>query len=381
MFGLINCFKGKLQPLLLPTFSHSYQLYKNPHAVWLASADHNATIALLNTILTLSQQQKAIPELVLYTIPNRDLGQASQGGTIDGRTYLAHNRELATIIQLFIAKTDSHPVIYLEPDSIAHLLPAVYKSPPDRYPSWVKERLWLLKQSVELFKHAGCKVFLDAGHGEWIASEQQRASLVDLLIQAGLQHAIGLVSNISNFQPISVPLGQTTGEANYLKDLVNLIRKVVPALNLQLMVDSSRSLPQELYSQLTPRKFMLNPNGSLWEKTPASSTLRRIGHWQGDLDRLEEADLFPEFGVAKSCAQLVQNEGYTLLSNKLTAPLWLDPLLPSGKTPLGVLPPQRKIEGVETRWIKPPDEADGCLPYKAGDSIGLVDEQYSAVNF
>lgn len=376
---MVVLFKKNL-PLLLPTFSRSYQQTKKPHAIWLASAEQDANVALLNTILTLSQQQKAIPELVLYTIPNRDLGQASQGGTLDGKTYLVHNRELATIIQLFIVKTDSHPVIYLEPDSIAHLLPAVYKRTPDRYPSWVNERLWLLKQSVELFKHAGCKVFLDAGHGEWVATEQQRTSLVDLLIQAGLQHATGLVSNISNFQPIVAPKGNTTGEANYLKNLSKRIRKVAPALNLQLMVDSSRSLPPERYSQLTPRKFSLNPNGSLWEQNLDSTLLRRIGHWQGNANMLEEAELFPEFGVAKNCKQLVANQGYTLLGNELTAPLWLDPLLPSGKTPLGVLPPQRKIEGVETRWIKPPDEADGCLPYKAGDSVSLADEQYSAVN-
>ena len=366
--------------LLLPLFSRSYKLTHQPHAIWLTSADPKANITQLNNILTISQQQGAIPELVLYTIPNRDLGQASEGGAINGKTYLANNMELAKIMKFFITKTNRHPVIYLEPDSIAQLLPAVYRRTPKSYPSWVKERLWLLKQSVDLFKQAGCKVFLDVGHSEWFSTEKQRTSMVDLLLQAGLQQATGLISNISNFQPISVAIGQTTGEINYLKDLVNLIRKVSPALNLQLRVDSSRSLPPELYNQLKPRKFILNSKGSLWEKTPASSTLRRIGHWQGDVDRLEEADLFPEFGVAKNCEQLVQNEGYTLIDNALIAPRWLDPLLPSGKTPLGILPPQRKIEGVETRWIKPPDEADGCLPYKAGDSVSLVDKQYSAVN-
>ena len=364
--------------LLLPLFSRSYKLTHQPHAIWLASANHKANVALLNNILTTSQQQGAIPELVLYTIPNRDLGQASEGGAIDGKAYLTNNQELAKIMKLFITKTDRHPVIYLEPDSIVHLLPAVYRRKPDSYPSWVKERLWLLKQSVDLFRQVGCKVYLDVGHSQWITTEQQRASLVTLLLQAGLHHATGMVSNIANFQSVSAPAGVATGEAYYLKTLVTLIRKEAPALNLQLRVDTSRSLPSEQYAQLIARKFILNPNGSVWEQIPTSSNLRRIGHWEGDL--LEESDLFPEFGVAKNVEHLVQHEGYTLVDNQLTAPLWLDPLLPSGKTPLGVLPPQRKIEGVETRWIKPPDEADGCLPYKAGESVSLLDKQYQNVN-
>ncbi len=299
--------------LLLPLLSRSYKLTHQPHAVWLASADQKANVSLLNNILTTSQQQGAIPEFVLYTIPNRDLGQASEGGAVDSKTYLANIKELAKIMKLFITKTDRHPVIYLEPDSIVHLLPAVYRRKPDSYPSWVKERLWLLKQSVDLFKQVGCKVFLDVGHSQWIVNEQQRVSLITLLLQAGLPHATGMVSNISNFQSFSAPIGATTGEANYLKELVHLIRKEAPALNLQLRVDTSRSLPPEHYAQLIARQFILNPNGSLWEQLPASSSLRRIGHWKGDL--LEESDLFPEFGVAKNVEHLVQHEGYTLVDN------------------------------------------------------------------
>ncbi|MCX5920932.1 MAG: glycoside hydrolase family 6 protein [Candidatus Melainabacteria bacterium] len=364
--------------LLLPLFSRSYKLTHQPHAVWLSAAEHKENLTTLQNILTISQQQGAIPELVLYTIPNRDLGKASEGGAVNGKTYLANNMEMAKMIKLFIMKTDRHPVIYLEPDSIAQLLPAVYRRPPDMYPSWVKERLWLLKQSVDLFKQVGCKVFLDVGHSQWIASEQQRHTMVELLMQAGLQQATGIISNISNFQSVSALLGLPSGEAYYLKELVLAIRKEAPALNLQLRVDTSRSLPPELYLQLNPRQFILCPKGRLLEKLP-NNTQRRIGHWQGD--SLEEASVFPEFGVAKTIEQLIEQESYSLLGNELTAPVWLDPLLPTGKTPLGILPPQRKIEGVETRWIKPPDEADGCLPYHAGASVSLTDKEYQSVNY
>jgi Glycosyl hydrolases family 6 len=371
---------GRKDLLLVPLFSRSYQLTQQPHAVWLSGAEQTENIARLNTVLNLAVQQGSIPEVVLYTIPNRDLGKASEGGATDGKTYLTNNLELAKMLKVFIAKTDKHPVVYLEPDAIAHLLPAIYRRTPDLYPSWVRQRLWLLKQSVGLFKQAGCNVFLDVGHGEWVATPQQRDAMVRLLLQAGLKQCTGIVSNISNFQPIATAPNQAIGEAHYLKTLMLLIRKVAPALSLQLRVDASRSLPPELYSQRLPRKFILNPKGSLWEEIGkgGSTTLRRIGHWRGDT--LEQADLSTQFGASKNVEHLTTYENYTLEGNVLTAPLWLDPLMPSGKTPLGVMLPQRKIEGVETRWIKPPDEADGCLPYKAGDSVSVTDKHYQTIS-
>ncbi len=366
------------KPALLNPPTNSFALTNQPHAVWLSHAKHTTNKQLLNDTLALALQHHAVPEVVLYTIPNRDMGQASAGGAETGKTYLAQNQELAFILKAFIHKTDIHPVLYLEPDALPQLLPAVEGcKTAEAYPAWVKERLWLLKQSLVIFRQAGCAVFADVGHGAWVSTVAQQTAMAMLLQEIGVNKAKGLVSNISNFQPIS-PSPQTghTGEVTYLKALLTLLRRHQPALVLQLVADASRSVPPTQLQQLHPRKFMLKPAGTLWEVTTPTLT-RCIGTWEGNTP--EFSLLKPQFGVQKTVLDLVKTEQYQWQSNQLIAPVWLDPVLPNGKTPVGALLPGKKIDGVDIRWIKPPDEADGCLLYMPGASVSGTDAQYLGV--
>jgi hypothetical protein len=366
------------KPPLLNPETRSFELTHQPHAVWLSSAKHAVNKQVLNDTLALALQQHATPEVVLYTIPNRDMGQASAGGTETGKLYLAQNQELAFILKAFIHKANVHPVVYLEPDALPQLLPAVEGcKTPDAYPAWVKERLWLLKQSIMLFQQVGCYVFVDVGHSGWVSSVTQQALLCSLLQEVGVNKAKGLVSNISNFQPISPsPQMGHTGEITYLKTLFTLLRRHQPALVLQFCVDAGRSVPSTQLQQLHPRKFVLKPAGTLWEVSTPTLT-RCIGTWEGNTP--EFSVLKPTYGTEKPMLQLLKTEQYQWQANQLIAPVWLDPVLPNGKTPVGALLPSKKIDGVDIRWIKPPDEADGCLPYKPGNSVSLMDAQYLGV--
>src|SRR5690348_3795775 len=66
--------------LFVPTWTRSFQLYQQPHAVWLSQYDRiGANTPLLSRVLDAATKTKQIPELVIYAIPLRDLGQSSEG--------------------------------------------------------------------------------------------------------------------------------------------------------------------------------------------------------------------------------------------------------------------------------------------------------------
>src|SRR5690242_18870485 len=67
--------------LFAPTWTRSYQLYGQPHAVWLDQYKRvGANTDLLTRVLKAAAKAHRIPELVVYAIPMRDLGQSSEGG-------------------------------------------------------------------------------------------------------------------------------------------------------------------------------------------------------------------------------------------------------------------------------------------------------------
>ncbi|MFI6474241.1 glycoside hydrolase family 6 protein [Streptomyces sp. NPDC050516] len=126
-----------------------------------------------------------VPVLVAYDIPHRDCDGDSQGGADGAAGYRLW-------IDAFARGIGERPaLVIVEPDAVAHLVDGCESAPS-------KERLALLAYAVgQLKRGPATKVYLDAGHSDWITD---LSSLADELVQAGVGKADGFSLNVSAFQ-------------------------------------------------------------------------------------------------------------------------------------------------------------------------------------
>jgi hypothetical protein len=371
--------KPLLSQVLNPTWSRSVQLYQQPHALWLdQDAQVGANLGKLLFVLGVAAQRKQIPELVLYAVPIRDLGQSSEGGFADFESYMAENRALAKHMAHFVRHTGLHPRLYLEPDGLA--LALQYRQ--DSHDNAESQRIYQqrvngFKTLVTLYQQAGVSVFMDAGHSGWFGhSATDIARIAHTLNEAGIANADGVVSNISNRQPLinsplvanqHNPTGQVAlNEQAYLSALLPLLDNK----QLTVVIDTSRN--GQPITHFKTRTYQLQPNGVLTDNGgPNPQVDRQVGRWQPEGDSLL---LYPLFGPPKRLSRLLAKEKYQYDANTKTlmAPPWLDPL---GDVVTGTVPQNNvstvRITGakaVEFRYVKPPDDCDGSLNCPPGQS-------------
>ena len=123
----------------------------------------------------------AVPIMVVYNIPDRDCGQHSAGGATSFSAYQQWIDEFAAGLG------NGQAFIVLEPDSIA--LNGCAGS----------DRNQALANAISTIKAAcaGCQVYLDAGHSNWVGPSDMAARLTD----AGVLQADGFFTNASNYYP------------------------------------------------------------------------------------------------------------------------------------------------------------------------------------
>ncbi|MGF1648028.1 MAG: glycoside hydrolase family 6 protein [Kineosporiaceae bacterium] len=122
----------------------------------------------------------AVPTLVVYNIPDRDCGNHSAGGAVNFAEYDAWIARFAS------ALGDGPAIVMLEPDAIA--LNACAGS----------DRNGALARAVRTIKGAGddVRVYLDAGHSDWVGAEEIASRLED----AGVRDGDGFYTNMSNYR-------------------------------------------------------------------------------------------------------------------------------------------------------------------------------------
>ncbi|MFF4836796.1 glycoside hydrolase family 6 protein [Streptomyces sp. NPDC001315] len=189
-----------------------------PAAVWFTDAD-SATIApRVRAVTSSAAAQGRVPAVVVYAIPDRDCGGASEGGASDLDAY-------DRWIDGFAAGLGSGEVmVILEPDSIAQ---ADCLSAADR-----AARFASLARAGRVLKAANPKarVYYDAGHSAWNPPAQQAA----LLKQAGAASAAssdGIFSNVSNFH-------RTADEITYDREVLDALGG---RAGLGAVIDTSRN--------------------------------------------------------------------------------------------------------------------------------------------
>ncbi|MCE3235828.1 MAG: nanG [Vampirovibrio sp.] len=378
IFGLATLFlvlgwtwseRPRAVTLFAPTWTRSYLLYGQPHAVWLDQYQRvGANLDILNKVLKAAAKARQVPELVVYAIPMRDLGQSSEGGFADYETYLQDNRLNADLIHQFVKATEIHPVVYLEPDSIPLAVQYRRDHNADAESRRIyADRIRVMKALIALYRQAGARVYLEGGHSGWFDyGDEDVQRIATALNEAGIQQADGLATNVSNRQPvIGFKPGERT-EAHYLARLLPLLNNK----HLDVRVDTSRN-----GGPTKARQYYLHPDGHLLDnETPEG---RLVGQWkvtpQGEI-RFE-----PFFGKRITLTRLTGKEKYTYDSrrNVLTAPAWLDAVgdVQLGPAPTDATPAAVANEIGHYRYIKPPDDCDGALNCPPGHSKHDVNEE------
>lgn len=348
--------------LFIPTWTRSYQLYGQPHAVWLDEYKTvGANLNTLNKVLKAAAKAHQVPELVVYAIPMRDLGQSSEGGFANYEAYLQDNRLNADLVRQFVDVTAIHPVVYLEPDSIPLAVQYRRDHGADAASRQIySDRIRVITALISLYRQAGAKVYLEGGHSGWFDySDEDVQRIADALNEAGIANVDGLATNVSNRQPVMNSGIEEHTEAHYLRRLLPLLQN----RKLDVRVDTSRN-----GAPTHARQYYLHPDGQLLDNEVPTGRL--VGQWQvspnGDIRFL------PFFGKSKLLSRLTGKEKYTydVRRNILTAPAWLDAVGDVQPGPIPTDKPPTAVADVigHYRYIKPPDDCDGALNCPPGHS-------------
>lgn len=357
--------KERAQKIFVPYWTRSYELYKQPHALWLTGdSEVGVNLGPLNQILTAAEAAQQAPELVIYAIPRRDLGQSSEGGFRTYEAYMAENRLMAEAIGRFVQRTGLVPRVYLEPDALS--LAVENRRSQQGSPESIavyNERVAVFPKLIRMYREAGAMVYLDAAHSGWFDYGDADVMLMaSALNDAGVAQAQGVVSNVSNRQKLKD--GENQSEWHYL-------RRLLPVLNngnLDVVVDTSRN-----GGETRARLYYMAPNGNLIDNELPKGRL--VGAWRKETDPetgREEYYVNPFWGPQKPVSRLVKFEKYEFNPERmlLKAPPWLDPV---GDVKLGV-PPTDEAPGTvkpyvqRLRYIKPPDDCDGSVNCPPGES-------------
>jgi endoglucanase len=156
-------------------------LARQPTAAWFGGWNRNIQNDV-RSLVTAAARQGQTPIMVAYDIPNRDCGGNSSGGAADPAAYRSWIGQFAQGLG------QDKAWIILEPDALALTF---CLSPPG-----MQTRLELLSYAVTTLKQdRNAKVYIDAGHSNWVAA----GTMADNLQKAGIDRADGFATNVSNF--------------------------------------------------------------------------------------------------------------------------------------------------------------------------------------
>ena len=287
----------------------------------------------------------------------RDLGQSSDGGFKNHQNYWQDNEKNAEAIQKFVEKTKLTPHIYLEPDALS--LSVQYRVDHDNNAESLEiynKRIEVFKKLIALYKNAGAKVYLEAGHSGWFDyADENLNRIAGALNDAGIAQADGLATNVSNRQPVfGKGSHDTSGDSERTEH--HYLKRLLPKLdnkNLDVVVDTSRN-----GGKTHARPYYLAEGGLLIDNEPPSSpeesgfarTCRVVGQWAKTPDN-SDTQITPFFGKVKSMNRLLAKEKYTLDLAKsiLQAPPWLDAVGDVQPGPAPTDAPPAEVAGVTGR--------------------------------
>ncbi|MBT8225094.1 MAG: cellobiohydrolase [Dactylosporangium sp.] len=193
------------------------KIASQPQARWMSTFNLSTVQSEVSTFIEAANTAGQVPVMSVYEITNRDCGGASAGGAPDLTQY-------QTWVSAFAQALGSQTVIIvLETDSLA--LQTCLGS------TELAERNQALTTATQTIKtaNANAKVYLDGGHSAWNSASVQAGRLRD----AGIEHADGFYTNVSNFQP-------TENEVGYGQSIISSLSGMGISGKTQV-IDTSRN--------------------------------------------------------------------------------------------------------------------------------------------
>ena len=165
-------------------FPLATKIFENPVSFWYGSRNGKEMEKIdysLQRLLRRTAPQ--LPVLVVYNMPNRDIGQYSKGGATTRGSYLAFLKSFADGIG------NNKPILIFEPDSLSHT--------DDMTEIEAHDRISLMKKGLELLTdNCDALVYIDIGHSNWL-SPKEASKLLNKVTNNKVR---GFAVNVSNYR-------------------------------------------------------------------------------------------------------------------------------------------------------------------------------------
>ena len=132
------------------------EIFKHPSSFWYGDNPKKPKKHMEKSIQRLIKRASPqLPILVMYNIPNRDVGQYSKGGAKSEERYLDYVERFCKGVG------DNECIVIYEPDALPH---STLLDEEDR--EW---RLGLMRQSLQMLTdRTNCIIYVDVGHSAWL---------------------------------------------------------------------------------------------------------------------------------------------------------------------------------------------------------------------
>lgn len=162
----------------------SGKIFEYPVSFWYGERNGKEVSDLDNSIRRLLKRTSPkLPVLVVYNMPNRDMGHYSKGGARTEDSYFYFLESFAAGID------DSSPIVIFEPDGLPHTL--------EMEPSDAKWRVEMMREGIDIFtQRCNALVYVDIGHSNWLNAEES-AKLLNTVCNDKVR---GFSVNVSNYR-------------------------------------------------------------------------------------------------------------------------------------------------------------------------------------
>lgn len=160
------------------------KIFEHPSSFWFGDNPKKPKKHMDKSIRRLlNRAHPQLPVLVIYNIPNRDIGQYSKGGAKNVERYLEFIHTFSQGVG------DNSPIIIYEPDALPHSTLLTEREQDDR--------LSLMKQGLDILTdNCGGIIYTDIGHSNWL-DYRDAANLLD---RVNNPHVRGFSVNVCNYR-------------------------------------------------------------------------------------------------------------------------------------------------------------------------------------
>jgi endoglucanase len=159
------------------------EIFKHPLSLWYGNRSAKPIKGLQKSLIRLFKRSgNKMPILVVYNMPNRDIGQYSKGGANTHDEYLEFVQDFANGIG------KNKPIVIFEPDAVPHLTHLDDNE--------ANSRIVLMKEALNILATTSAYIYVDVGHSNWLSPKE----VDEYLNKVTNPKVKGFSVNVSNYR-------------------------------------------------------------------------------------------------------------------------------------------------------------------------------------